>query len=111
MAEKQITPLQFILRAIERLEGRNPKFPRGIHTVYSGFNDAYRKAFPERDPIADVDAAVATGKIEKRLVRGGAVIYLPGTAPARKTNAEDALSAIMADEPPPPKKLRNIELE
>jgi len=49
MSESQakLTEEEFVLQAIRKL--RKDPF-RGIHTVYSGFNEAFRKYF-ESDPV------------------------------------------------------------
>jgi len=73
---KRLTPEEFTLLAIEKL--KEPKYA-GIHTVFSGYNAAFRVYFPGLDPIKVVEELAAEGKIEKRRARRGAVIYLPGT--------------------------------
>lgn len=85
---KTITPEQFVLTAIQTLREGTYK---GIHTVYSGFNEAFRLKFPELDPIAVTKQMAATGQIEVRVVRGGAIIYLKGDAPAIASKGADVL--------------------
>ena len=66
MSEK-LTVEQFVLLAIERLVKGNMKT---IHTVYSGFNPAFREYFPGLDPVKEVNKLVTEGKISFRLCRG-----------------------------------------
>lgn len=82
------TPEEFTLRAIEQLKKPEQK---GIHTVYSGFNEAFRIWFPDKDPITEVQALAKAGKIDFRLAKGGAVIYPPGKKPAETASGETAL--------------------
>lgn len=77
MSEERLTPLEFTLRAIETLRSEKSK---GIHSVYSGFNQAFREYFGE-DPVPITTALAKEGKILTRPVRGGAMIYKPGEAP------------------------------
>ena len=84
----EITPEQFILKAITSLrnEGYN-----GIHTVYSGFNEAFRLKFPGMDPIMETKKMELQGKIVVRFVRGGAILYLPDEAPKVPNKGEEVL--------------------
>ena len=68
----------FILRCIERLH--KPDFA-GIHTVYSGFNGAFRAYFDGADPVAATQKLAAEGKIVIMPSRGGVVIYKKGEEP------------------------------
>ena len=72
---KKLTHEEFTLRAIEKLakEGRV-----NIHTVYSGFNDAFREYFPGANPVDAVKTLFAEGKISFRPAKRGAVIGKPG---------------------------------
>jgi len=74
---------EFVLRAIDQLAGTNKKTGerwKTIHVVYSYFNQAFKEYFKEEglDPIAEVNKLVEAGKIERRFVRGGAIIGRPG---------------------------------
>jgi len=69
-----LSPEAFTLRAIEWLKGKYP----GMHTVYSGFNQAFRAAYPMLDPVAFTQALARKGRIRLRLVKGGAMLFLPG---------------------------------
>lgn len=83
-----MTPEKFTLDAITTLrEG----VYKGIHTVYSGFNEAFRLQFPDLDPIVETKKLSELGKIVIRVVRGGAIIYRPGDAPAVPNKGDEVL--------------------
>ncbi len=86
--EEKLTYEEFVKKAIVSLRRDNYK---GIHTVYSGFNEAFKKYFEGDDPIKITNRLADEGKIVIRPVRGGVMLYLPGEAPADRTKAEDAL--------------------
>ena len=69
-----LSPEAFTLRAIKRLKGKYP----GMHTVYSGFNRAFRAVYPTLDPVAFTQALARKGKIGIQPVKGGAMLFLPG---------------------------------
>ena len=87
---------EFFKLAIVRL--RNTSKSSGIHTVYSGFNQAFREYFQE-DPIRVTQALASDGKIEIRPVKGGVMIYLPGEAPKRADSGKIVLSKILKEPP------------
>lgn len=95
-AEPRLTPEAFVHRAIRTL--RTPK-SKGIHSVYSGFNDAFKRYFPDLDPVATTTRLAQEGRIELRPVRGGVMLYLPGDAPARGSSGADALRRMGLAEP------------
>jgi len=74
----KLSPEQFIRLAIARLRLENYK---GIHSVYSGFNDAYKSYFDGANPIDATGELARTGKIMLRPVKGGVMLYLPGEGP------------------------------
>ncbi len=82
-AEK-LTQSEFVKKAIVSL--RKDPF-KGIHSVYSGFNEAFRTYFTE-DPIKWTTQLAAEGIIQTRPVRGGVMLYLPGEAPALRSGKE-----------------------
>src|SRR4030043_1237796 len=82
--EKKLTEEEFIVQAIRRL--RKDPF-RGIHSVYSGFNEAFRKYF-NTNPIEATNRLAAEGKIGIRPFKGGAMLLLPGEAPKRPSTDE-----------------------
>jgi len=87
----QISEEEFVFRAIKRL--RKPPY-RGIHSVYSGFNQAFKGHFG-KNPVEVTKRMAEEGKIITRPVRGGVMLYLPEDAPKPK---EDVLEKILAAE-------------
>jgi hypothetical protein len=82
--EKKLTEEDFVLQAIKKL--RKEPF-RGIHSVYSGFNEAFRKYF-STNPVEVTSRLAGEGKIETRPFKGGAMLFLPGEAPKRPSTDE-----------------------
>ncbi len=78
---------EFVKKAILSL--RTEPF-KGIHSVYSGFNEAFKKYFDGEDPVKVTTRMAAEGKIAIRPVRGGVILYLPEDAPTT-TRADEAL--------------------
>jgi hypothetical protein len=68
---------EFVRRAVTRLKEKSYK---GIHSVYSGFNDAFRRYYDE-DPVKIIRELSAEGKVFLRPARGGFIIYLPENTP------------------------------
>ncbi|MBI4710594.1 MAG: hypothetical protein HY806_00660 [Nitrospirae bacterium] len=87
MAEK-MNHEEFIKKAIVSLRKEGYK---GIHTVYSGFNEAFKKYFPGENPIEATNKLAHEGKIVIRPVKGGVMLYLPEDAPGFKNVGDDAL--------------------
>lgn len=87
MAEK-VSQEEFITKAIVSLRKDGYK---GIHTVYAGFNEAFKKYFDNADPVQATNKLAAEGKIVIRPVKGGVMLYLPEDTPAKGQTAEDAL--------------------
>lgn len=88
MADK-LNHEEFIKKAIVSLRKDNYK---GIHTVYSGFNEAFKKYFEGENPIEVTKRLSEEGKIVLRPVKGGVMLYLPEEAPAdRASVGGDAL--------------------
>jgi len=75
-----ISEEEFVYRAIKRL--RKPPY-RGIHSVFSGFNQAYKEHFG-KNPIEMTQKLAGEGKIVTRPVKGGVMLYLPRMHPSRK---------------------------
>ena len=93
---EKISYEDFVIRAIARL--RNPDKSKGIHTVYSGFNNAFRKYYNE-DPIPITKMLADKGIIEMQPRKGGMMLYLPGEGPqALKKSENDILHDILSDE-------------
>lgn len=82
--EQKLTPAEFVKKAIVTLRKEPYK---GIHSVYSGFNEAFRAYFNE-DPVKWTLKLADEGAIDARPVRGGVMLYLPGEAPTRSTGKE-----------------------
>lgn len=85
--EEKLSYEDFIKTAIVKLRSENY---RGIHSVYSGFNEAFKQYFGE-DPVAVTTRLAGEGKIQLMPVRGGVMIYLPGDAPVKLNRGEEAL--------------------
>ena len=77
--EEKISEYEFVIRAIKRL--KKPPY-KGIHSVYSGFNQAFREYF-NKDPVEATIKLAQEGKIVTRPVKGGATLYLPEDAPSQ----------------------------
>jgi hypothetical protein len=88
--ERKLTEEEFVLQAIKKL--RKDPF-RGIHSVYSGFNEAFRKYFGT-NPVEATSRLAAEGKVEKRPFKGGAMLFLPGEAPKRPS-AEEVIQLVL----------------
>ena len=82
--EKKLTEEEFVIQAIKKLR-KDPY--RGIHSVYSGFNEAFRKYFGT-NPVEATTRLAAEGKVENRPFKGGMMLFLPGEAPKRPTTDE-----------------------
>jgi hypothetical protein len=88
MAEK-LNHEEFVKKAIVSLRKEGFK---GIHTVYSGFNDAFKKYYEGGNPIEITNKLAKDGKIVLRPVKGGMMLYLPENAPAAAgKSGEEAL--------------------
>ena len=79
---------EFIKKAIVSLRKEGYK---GIHTVYSGFNNAFKKYYDGASPIEATTKLAAEGKIVIRPVKGGVMLYLPEEAPNAPDAGGDAL--------------------
>ena len=75
---KKLTPEEFVRLAIVKL--RNGNF-KGIHSVYSGFNEAFRKYYESGDPVQVTNRFGEEGKLVIRPVKSGVMLYLPEDAP------------------------------
>lgn len=71
-SKKRLSPEEFTLLAIKRLSGPPHK---AIHSVYSGFNTAFRTYFPGLDPVKEVNALAEKGIVSIRPVKGGVLIF------------------------------------
>ncbi len=77
MSDKMVAE-EFIRLAVVRL--RNANF-KGIHSVYSGFNEAFRKYFDGADPVKATMEFAEAGKLVLRPAKNGVMLYLPEDAP------------------------------
>lgn len=82
VATKKMTHMEFIQKAYETLRkpGRDGKMYSGMHVVYTGFNEAFRKYF-NADPVKAVAKLADSGELRVRGARGGAIIYLGDDVP------------------------------
>jgi hypothetical protein len=85
--ERKLSKEDFVLQAIRNL--RKPPY-KGIHAVFSSFNSAFKEYFGE-EARETVDRMAKEGKIGRRMVRGGPMLYLPGEIP----EGEDTLGKIL----------------
>jgi len=76
--EERLSHEEFVKKAILSLRKEGFK---GIHSVYSGFNDAFKKYFSGENPVETTTALASEGKIVIRPVKGGVMLYLPEEAP------------------------------
>lgn len=76
--KNRISHEDFVKRAILKL--RDTSKSRGIHSVFSGFNNAFRMYYGE-DPVEAIRELERGGRVQARLVKKGAMLYLPGEAP------------------------------
>ena len=89
MANKKLSKEEFVKRAIQKLRTGEYK---GIHTVYSGFNKAFRKYFDGADPVEATKELAKKGIIVSRRARGGAYIVLAEDA---TDNSQKVLDKIL----------------
>ena len=101
---KKLTEEEFVVQAIKKL--RKEPF-RGIHSVYSGFNEAFRKYFGT-NPVEATSKLAAEGKIETRPFKGGVMLFLSGEAPKRPST-DEIIRIITADNPSASEELFVIE--
>ncbi len=88
--EKKISEYEFVVKAIKKL--RKPPY-KGIHSVYSGFNQAFKEYFGT-NPVETTRRLSEEGKIGIRPVKGGVMLYLPEDAPSA-TESKRVLETIL----------------
>lgn len=76
--EEKLSREEFVKKAIVSLRKEGFK---GIHSVYSGFNEAFKKYFDGENPVDVTNRLASEGKIVIRPVKGGVMLYLPEDAP------------------------------
>lgn len=86
----KLTEEEFIRKAIKKLRGNY----KGIHSVYSGFNQAFKEYFGT-NPVETTQRLVKEGKLSIRPVKGGVLLYLPEDAP---NSPENVLKKILEDD-------------
>ena len=79
---------EFVKKAVVSLRKEGYK---GIHTVFSGFNTAFKKYFDGENPVEVTNKLAQEGKIVIRPVKGGVMLYLPEDAPASRDAADEVL--------------------
>ncbi len=92
LEDRSLSEEEFVTEGIKKLR-KDPY--RGINSVFSGLNEAFRKHF-NKDPIEFTSKMASEGKIDVLPMRGGkgVMLYLPGEGPgARKT--QEALKRIL----------------
>lgn len=85
--KKKLSEEEFVKLAVSSLRRENF---RGIHTIYSGFNEAFKLYFGGANPIEATDRLAQEGRIVLRPVKGGMMIFLPGDGP-ELSRGEEAL--------------------
>ena len=85
--KEKLSYKEFIRKVIIKL--RTGKY-KGIHSVYSGFNEAFKKYFNGEDPVKITNQLAKEGKIVIRPAKGGVVLYLTEDAPTT-SRGEEAL--------------------
>ncbi len=75
---ERLSSEEFIRLAVVRLRSGNFK---GIHSVYSGFNEAFKKYFEGGDPVKATTDLAGDGKLVIRPAKNGVMLYLPEDAP------------------------------
>jgi len=84
---KKIAPEEFVRLAVQKLRADPYK---GIHSVYSGFNEAFKKYFAGQDPVQFTNSLAEDGKLVIRPMKGGVVLYLPEDGP-KMSRGDEAL--------------------
>lgn len=87
MSEK-LSHEDFIRKAIVSLRKEGYK---GIHSVYSGFNSAFKRYFDGENPVEVTNRLAQEGRIIVRPVKGGVMLYLPEEVTSPRDSAEEAL--------------------
>ena len=83
--EKKLSPDEFVRLAFERLIEPGCI---GLHTLYSGFNDAFRLYFSGLDPVKEIKKLENAGKVTMRITKGGSVVIYAGELAAGLSGAQ-----------------------
>jgi hypothetical protein len=70
-SEVKLSHVEFVYEMIRKL--RKPKY-KGIHVVYSRFNEMFREYYPGEDPRTVEDDLASKGLVVVHPARGGAMI-------------------------------------
>lgn len=87
-----LSEAEFTRRAIKQLRELPEK---GIHSEYSGFNDAFRKYF-DADPERAISSLEDRGEVATSDAEGGVKLYLPGEAPEK--DPDETVNKIVGSE-------------
>jgi hypothetical protein len=79
---------EYVKKAIISLRKKGYK---GIHSVFSGFNEAFRNYFEDDDPVEITNKLAKEGKVAIRATKKGVMLYLPEDAPPPRITADDVL--------------------
>lgn len=86
-----LTKEEFVVQAIKKL--RDLSKSKGLHTRFSGFNEAFKLQFGE-ESRATTEKMATEGTVVIVPAKGGVRLYLPGDAPA-STSGPDVLAKIL----------------
>lgn len=84
----RLTHIEFTKKAIKALRREGYK---GIHSVFSGFNAAFREYFDE-DPVEATTKMASKEQVNVRPARKGCMLYLPGESPKMESSGKSVLS-------------------
>lgn len=83
-----------VVALVKAAKSKTPEY-KGVHTVFSGLNEAL-KSYGVTDPVAVTKAAAEAGKVVTRFARGGAILYLPEDAPESNGKGKELLTVALA---------------
>mgnify|MGYP003394124950 CR=1 FL=1 len=92
-----LTPEEFVLRGLQTLVGKTKggKPHKGFHSVWSGFNAAFKKLYPDVDHVALQKRMEAEGKIVIQPWKGGVLICPPGTVKRLPSDKDKAVASTL----------------
>lgn len=96
-ADERLSHEEFVLWAIDKLKsvGKDGKTYKGIHSVYSGFNEAFKAYFVGENPVTVTTDLKTKGVIDISFAKGGVMLYRKGDGPtAKEANATTALKKL-----------------
>lgn len=100
-----MTPFEFVVLAIAKAKAdakAKGKDFKGMHTVYTGFNEDFRVLFGQglegdalkKLPIEAIKTLVAEGKLEMHYAFGGAMVYLKGEMPVMREKPKSSADVL-----------------